>query len=323
MSGGASLNAHASAPSTSIITITAINPDGDNANEITLSEAVSVSNGDTVYFNAPYYYRWATNESRPNGDVRGLSTGMKESFFSAEENPDTTPAQGGNSPGTLGPYRSYTSYTVENLNVDGGITETLYTTVDVSYPAIDTTGYNPDITNGVVTRQGGVITFTEPQKNEKALGMDGSGYLNFYAHGPAAINELHNIELEFSDLKVELTDSTGVSGTKPTTTTTGTVSDSTSIAVADREGTIPNVTTISGIGIDSGSSNPTITSATADGSGSWTASAAQTLESGITLTLENTSRFALISGNIKVINNNSRATSLQLKVDVTKLLSSS
>jgi len=101
-------------------------------------------------------------------------------------------------------------------------------------------------------------------------------------------------------VKVELTDSTYVSGTKPTTTTTGTVSNSTTIGVADREGIIQNLSTISGIGINPSVANPTITSTQADGAGNWTASAAQTLESGITLTIDNTSRYAIITGEIEI-----------------------
>ena len=78
------------------------------------------------------------------------------------------------------------------------------------------------------------------------------------------------------------------------------MSASATIGVADREGIIQNTSTISGIGIDSTAANPTITSAQADGAGNWTASAAQTLENGITLTIDNTSRFAVITGDVEV-----------------------
>ena len=90
--------------------------------------------------------------------------------------------------------------------------------------------------------------------------------------------------------------------TKPTTSTTSAVSNSATIPVADREGTIQNISTVSGIGIAAGSINPTVTSATADGAGSWTLGTAQTLESGITLTVEGTGRTATITGDIEIIN---------------------
>ena len=121
---------------------------------------------------------------------------------------------------------------------------------------------------------------------------------------------VNSAQIIFSDLKVEIT--------KPTTTTTGTVSNSTTIGVADREGTIQNVSKISGIGIAAGAVNPKITSATADGSGNWTVDVAQTLESGITLTVENTSRVATITGNIEV--NNLQSGNFTLYFDLERFL---
>ena len=135
----------------------------------------------------------------------------------------------------------------------------------------------------------------------------------FYAYGPNAIKTVHNTEIKLTDLKVELT--------APTTTTTAAVRASTTIPVADREGTIQNVSTISGIGIDSSVANPTVASATADGAGNWTASAAQTLESGITLTVGGTSRTATITGNIELENVDD--TSFTLYFDVEKFLTAS
>ena len=101
--------------------------------------------------------------------------------------------------------------------------------------------------------------------------------------------------MKFTDLKVALT--------APTTTTTEATSSHATIAVADREGVINNVSTVSGIGIDSSVANPTITSGgSADGAGDWVMSATQTLESGITLTVGETSRNVTITGNIEVLN---------------------
>ena len=79
---------------------------------------------------------------------------------------------------------------------------------------------------------------------------------------------------------------------------------------------------ISGIGINPALQNPLITAGGgADGAGNWTADGAQTLESGITLTVENTGRVATITGNIEIIKaGNSDQT---LRFDVEKLLSTS
>ena len=151
-------------------------------------------------------------------------------------------------------------------------------------------------TNLVTNTQPGNIAFSTQQ----ALALAGDT-VKIMGRGPSSVETISGWKVEFSNLKVELTDSTFVSGTKPTTTTTGAVSGSATIGVADREGIIQNVSTISGIGIASGVVNPTITSTQADGSGNWTADVAQTLESGITLTIDNTSRFAIITGDIEVI----------------------
>lgn len=110
--------------------------------------------------------------------------------------------------------------------------------------------------------------------------------------------------------------------TAPTTTTSGAVSNSTTIGVADREGVINNVSRISGIGINPALQDPLITAGGgADGAGNFTADAAQTLESGITLTIQNTGRIATITGNIEITKvGNTDAT---FRFDVDKLLSTS
>jgi hypothetical protein len=53
--------------------------------------------------------------------------------------------------------------------------------------------------------------------------------------------------------------------------------------------------------------------------GNWTADAAQTLESGITLTIENTSRIATITGNIEVLK--AGTANQRLRFDIEKLIS--
>jgi hypothetical protein len=55
------------------------------------------------------------------------------------------------------------------------------------------------------------------------------------------------------------------------------------------------------------------------GSGNWTADAVQTLENGITLTIENTGRVATITGNIEIIK--AGTASQTLRFDLEKLLS--
>ena len=284
-----SLLGTASAADTSVVLITVLNPDGDNANEFSVDTGIVIADGATMYFNAPYYYRFKASS------ILGLTSGITESGGITEAYP--VDADNTKRPGTLGPYEDSTTYTTENLNEDGSITESTNTTINVSYPAIDTTGFQPTITNGKVTSQPGVITFTQQQKGNLIQTASGGRLESstwFTVRGVDWIESIHNTDMKFSNLKATLT--------KPTTTTTSAVSNSTTIPVADREGTIVNLSTISGIGIAAGAVNPTITSATADGAGSWTVGVAQTLEDGATLTVEGTSRNVTITGDIEATN---------------------
>ena len=105
-----------------------------------------------------------------------------------------------------------------------------------------------------------------------------------------------------------------------TTTTTESITGNATIAVADREGVINNISRVGGIGIDSSVQNPLITSGGgADGAGDWTMDAVQTLENGITLTVENTSRLATLTGDIEIIR--AGTASKTLRFDIDELLS--
>ena len=281
-----------SAPNKEITLVTHVNPDSDNVNEIQVDRNLTIEDELALYFSAPYYKRFATDASRGGAGVLGLKSGHKMANSYSETNPEVLASGGGSMPGTIAPYEDSTTYTIENINEDGSLTEITRENINVSYPAIDTTGFKPTITNGKITAQDGVITFSEPHKFD--LGVNGlMGNTHFVDKGLDWTKSIHDTEIRVTNLKVELT--------KPTTTTTSGVSNSTTVPVADREGTIQNVSTVSGIGIAAGAANPTVASATADGAGSWTLSAAQTLESGITLTVENTSRNATVTGDIEII----------------------
>ena len=62
-------------------------------------------------------------------------------------------------------------------------------------------------------------------------------------------------------------------------------------------------------------------SATDEGAGNWTASAAQTLENGVTLTVGGSGKTATITGNIEFIN--MRDTTFSLYFDVERFLNAS
>ena len=184
------------------------------------------------------------------------------------------------------------------------------TTIANNYvPALDNNNQTPTISKGVVTVQPGNIVFN----NQQILALAGDT-IKIGGYGKSLINDVFGYTVEITDLELTLT--------APTTTTSGAVSNSTSIGVADREGVINNVSRISGIGINPALQDPLITAGGgADGAGNFTADAAQTLESGITLTIQNTGRIATITGNIEITKvGNTDAT---FRFDVDKLLSTS
>ena len=188
-------------------------------------------------------------------------------------------------------------------------TKNQYTQVNKVLPAVRTEGIKPTVVKGLITAQSGDITFN----NQQVLALAGDT-IKVGGYGESEVYRLFGWEVEFTDLAVALT--------APTTTTTATSVGSATITVADREGVINNVSRVGGIGIDSSVQNPLITGGGgADGAGTWTADAVQNIENGTTLTVENTSRVATITGNIRI---RSAGTANQtLRFDVNRLLSTS
>lgn len=278
-------------PTGSVVTVFSI----VSTNVFRASEALdSVGDGVTLTFTPPRYRRWSVDSS---SSIHKLGVGMQlldsDNVIGAAH---------------ISSFEDTTTYTTEINNPDGSVEEVTNTAVNISIPALETLGQKPTIVNGIITQQKGNFTLNTKVHGDLA-GQDSV----FYAYGPSAIKKIHNSDLVISDLKVELV--------PQTTTTTSAVSASATIPVADREGTIQNLSTVSGIGINPAVASPTVTSATADGAGNWTLSAAQTLESGVTLTLGNTSRSATITGNIEFKNLDD--TNFNLYIDVEKFLSAS
>jgi hypothetical protein len=179
--------------------------------------------------------------------------------------------------------------------------------VKTKVPAIDTKSQKPTIVKGLVTVQPGDITFNKQQ----VLALAGNT-LKVGGYGESEILRVFGWDVRFTDLKVTLT--------APTTTTSGVVTGNAIIGVNNVEGVIDGVSRVGGIGINPALQNPLITGGGgATGSGNWTADAVQTLESGITLTIENTGRVATITGNIEIIK--AGTASQILRFDLEKLLS--
>ena len=178
-------------------------------------------------------------------------------------------------------------YVVSQVTVAGG--SSISNEIE-RLPATETTG-NATVVNGVTTVQPGNVIF-----NKQIAASFADDTVKFWVRGVEKIKQLDGWDLEFSNLKVELTPVT-------TTTTSSTVgSSSTSVAVASRNGILDNVSTVSGVGIDNSSAVPTVASGAGavSGSGTIVLSAAQELESGVTLTFGKASTIATITGDITI-----------------------
>jgi hypothetical protein len=134
-------------------------------------------------------------------------------------------------------------------------------------------------------------------------------------YGTHQIKSVYGYDLIFSDLAITLT---------PVTTTTTAASaggSSANVVVASRTGILDDVSTVSGIGINPRLANPIVDSGAGAvaGAGTIVLDAAQSLESGITLTFANAGLTATITGNIQVLKAGNAAQTLRFDVD--KLLS--
>jgi hypothetical protein len=302
--------------------VRSLNPDGDNAKEF----RIGTEDGSTKYIDLDILdgatLTFTSKLNRTTTTVTVVETSGTATDFTMSQAIQLRD----NAPLTFSPRKNYI-WPVDNINnlengysivvsgnaVAGSIADYVDSTtlregledeeliIHRQIDGLDTVGKKATravngTTNLVTNTQPGNIAFSTQQ----ALALAGDT-VKIMGRGPEAVETISGWKVQFSNLKVELTNSTYTSGTKPTTTTTGAVSGSATIGVADREGIIQNISTISGIGIAPGVVNPTITSTQADGAGNWTADVAQTLESGITLTIDNTSRFAIITGDIEVI----------------------
>ena len=174
--------------------------------------------------------------------------------------------------------------------------------------AVSTIGINPVITRGDVSTQAGNVVFDKQQ----ILALAGDN-VNIGGYGTTRLLDVSGYSVILSDLAIALT--------PITTTTTGAVDNSTSVPVTSRNGILDDVSTVSGIGINPALVDPTVdTGAGAvTGAGTLVLTAAQTLESGATLTFAGAGQTATITGNIQVVKAGSANQSIRF--DVEKLLS--
>jgi hypothetical protein len=266
-----------------IVTVVAVSGGGLSANQFTASEAISVGSDVMLNFHNQMNYSWP---------VTNFADKIKAGMIVVYDGVNVTA-------GTVVSDYEDTITIFED-------TEEEQVIVKNKMQAVNTKAQKPTIVKGLVTVQPGDITFNKQQ----VLALAG----NTLEVGGYGINEIFRVfgwDVRFTDLKVTLT--------APTTTTTLATTTPT-ITVANTEGVINGVSRVKGIGINPALQNPLITGGGgATGPGTWTANAAQTLENGITLTVENTGRIATITGNIQIIK--AGTANQTLRFDLEKFLS--
>ena len=254
----------------------------DSSNTFTCDQNFPVTGDEiTLTFSNQKNYKWSLD------NVYGLKRGMR--VFAT----DTTGTANG-----FDGYATIKSYSEQTTIFEGDARE--YKVDNVRLPAIETYNIKPirtrnASTNVLTTTQTGDDIFDQQAKN-----AFGGQSIDIYGYGRSEIDSLTDYDIEFSDLRVKLT--------KISTTTTSAPSGATSWNITSAVGIAENISTVSGIGINAAATNPTVTAITNVGGATWdnsgaatiTVSAAQTLESGITLTFPGAGTVATITGNIKI-----------------------
>ena len=247
----------------SAVTITHVNV-GSNAKVFTISESIAIADNETLTFTEPRYKRWEVDSK---ADI------VKEGMLLV---------QGTNTEvGTKLAEFEDSTLVNENTFKEEKIRSKIF-------KAVDTKDKKPTLTKGIVSAQGGEIIFDTPQR----IAIAGTA-LKIGGYGLEEVFRITGYDIELSELAIALTTTT------TTTTEASAGGSSADITVASAEGIISNVSRVGGVGINSALQNPLITSVDFPGK-DLTMDAAQTLENGVTLTVENTSKVATISGKIKL-----------------------
>lgn len=251
-------------------TVAALNPDDDNTKEFSYvdsaggtSSRFGVVDGATLSFSNQKNKQWLV------ADISKFKNSVDISGTFVTANTKTS---------------GYEQTTIIN---EGTINEETITTFSAPFKA--TKGLKPTITEGLVTAQPGYIIFDTAQlltlKNTTITAVD---------YNETSISNIYDYDVRFTNLAIELT--------PITTTTTAAVVNSTTVPVASVNGILPGTTTVSGIGIGASVADPTVNSrSVTSGAGDIVLSAAQNLESGVTLTFAGSGQVATITGNIEIL----------------------
>jgi len=236
---------------------------------------------------ASVFHRW------PVTNIANLKQGMQLDPARKNTGANTT------TPASISSYRAtLTQEVLVEGDYDNYINNT--TVEDVFVPAVDPFGKNVTAVdrNGRITAQAGNIVFSTQQAD--ALKSDTG--VRIFAHGQQGIEALTGVKVELNVTAMAYSGSTNPVRAAASTTTSGAVSSSTTIGLAD-VGAVSQGMTVSGVGINASAANPTVVSkSTDDGAGNIVVSSAQTLESGQTLFFNGGADTITIRGTLKVSN---------------------
>lgn len=262
----------------SLTTVVALNPDTDNVKEFSMSQNIGFINGVTLSFSNQMNFQW------PLDSINKVTEGMI-----------VVPGTNVTTDTRVGKYED-TVTIFENTDKEEII-------VKNSAPATTTKNQTPTITKGLITTQLGNVVFDKQQK----LALAGD-VVKIGGYGTDEILRVYGWDLIFTDLELTLT--------AVTTTTTAAAVGSTSVVLAARDGILNGTSTVSGIGIDPLAAAPTVNSgASATGAGTVVLSAAQSLENGITLTFAGAGKIATVTGNIEVLKTGTANQTLRFDID--------
>ena len=240
------------------------------------SENISAGDGVTLSFSPQKNYRWPVNNY-----VNKIQSGMF-----------ATTAAGVT---TIGDY-------IDTTIINSGL-DTEEEVINIKIEASDTAGNVPVVSEGLITTQAGNIVFVDTQPLSIA-----STTIKIGGTGESEILRIFGYDIKFTDLKIEFT--------AITTTTTAAVNNSVTVPIASVLGILPNISTVSGLGINSSVANPTVSARSAtSGAGNLTLSAVQTLESGRTLTFANAGQTATITGKIEILKTGTESQTLRFNID--------
>ena len=244
---------------------------------VTFASAAFAIEGEDV--SSSTYFRW------PITNIANITQGMILDPARTGSGVNTT------TPTLISDYKTTTT----KIEIKEGVYDDYLNNVtvdDVVVEAVD--AYGNDVTtvdrNGRISAQIGNIIFSKQQAD--ALKSD-SG-VRIFAYGARGIKNLTGIDVTLSNVTV--------TPSQISTTTSGAVSGSTTIGLAE-VGNISQGMSIRGVGIAASAANPTVVSKNAiSGAGNVIASASQTLESGQTLYFDGGTNSVVITGSIKVSN---------------------